>query len=129
RARAERAHGPASNDRVALTLVGLCLFAVILTWSPFDIWLFAPDAANLPQFSYRLLAQVGWTGALIVAFALVSLFGRELSSRHAAVGILLIVLAHSSFLPQLDSAKITVEEIIQQPDLGYGRTAYLVKTQ
>ncbi len=118
-----------ANDRVALTLVGLFLLAVILTWSPFDIWLFAPDAANLPQFSYRLLAQVGWTGALIVAFALVSLFGRQLSSRHAAVGILLIVLAHSSFLPQLDSAKITVAQIIEQPDIGYGRTAYLVKTQ
>lgn len=120
---------PLPTARIASALVALFLLAVMLTWGPFDMWLLAPDVVHLPQYSYRFLSQAGWTGALIFAFAMVSLFGRELSARHAAVGILLIVLAHSSFLPQLESAKVEVAQIRDHPDLGYGHSTYLVKTQ
>jgi len=116
--------GPRAR-RVAGALVALFLFAVFLTWTPVDFWIYLPRAANIAQFSYRMLAQVAWTGALLSAYGLVVMFRGRLELPHAVVGVLLILMAHSSFLPPLLSAIPKPNDILTSPDIGYGRTDYL----
>lgn len=127
-ARWSRDAHPLSNPearRVSGVLIGLFTLAVILTWSPVDFWSWLPQAANIAQFPYRMLAQVAWTGALLTAGAFVVLLRGGPDPAQTAVAFLLIVVAHSSFLPTLRSADHGIETIVRAPDTGYGQYDYL----
>jgi hypothetical protein len=78
------------------------------------------------QFSYRLLTHVAWSGALLTAYALPVAFRSTFDVAHAAVGLLLVLLAHGTFLPPLTSSTTTVSQIVAKPDTGYGSSDYLV---
>lgn len=107
----------------------LCMFVLALfaIWSPVDFWKHLPKVFGVVQFSYRLLTFVMWSGALLLAFALCALFGRSLDIRYVAVGLVLLGWASSSYIHTLARAQLTPEDIKARPDVGYARTAYLVK--
>jgi hypothetical protein len=108
-------------------LLVLFILAFFLTWSPFDFWQFLPQPLWVTQFTYRLMTHAMWTGALLCAYAIVLLFRGRLDGRHIVLGLLLINMASSSYLPRLSSSKIAIDDLIKQPDLGYGSAAYLYK--
>jgi hypothetical protein len=117
--------GPAAR-RISGVLIGLFLFATVLTWSPIDFWSGLPKLANVAQFPYRLLLQVTWLGALATAYALVALFRGGPDLPQTVGALLLIVLAHSPFLQTLQSTPRTVADIVQRPDTGYGQFDLLI---
>ena len=94
-----------------------------MVWSPFDFWQFLPRSLWVTQFTYRILTQVMWTGALLSAYALVLLFRARLDGRHLVVGLLLIIvtIATSPYLPILHSSSTTIGDLVKQPTIGYGR--------
>lgn len=108
-------------------LLGLFALAFFITWSPFNFWQFLPQTLWVTQFTYRIMTQVMWTGALLCAYAIVLLFRGRLEGRHIVLGLLLINMASSSYLPRLPSSSITMANLVKEPDLGYGRNAYLYK--
>jgi hypothetical protein len=61
----------ASLPRPAAAAALLAVFTVafVLAWSPVDLWGVLPAPLRVVQFPYRLLAHVGWSGALLVALA------------------------------------------------------------
>ncbi len=109
-------------------LLGLFALAFFMTWSPFDFWQFLPRTLWVTQFTYRILTQVMWTGALLCGYALVLLFRSRLYGSHLVVGLLLITMASTSYLPRLQNSSVTIRDLVKQPDLGYGHSAYLYKT-
>jgi hypothetical protein len=72
-------------------LFGIVFFAV---WSPLDFWRWLPSAFGIIQYSWRLLGQLTWIGALLFAFALASLFLKQWNYRYTFV-VMLVVLASS----------------------------------
>ncbi len=107
----------------------LCMFVLTLfsIWSPVDFWKYLPKVFGVVQFSYRLLTFVMWSGALLLAFALCTLFRRSLDIRHVAVGLVILGWASSSYVHTLARSQLTPADVIAKPDVGYARTAYLVK--
>jgi hypothetical protein len=112
--------------RVCGTLVVLFALAVFMTWSPIDFWTGLPPVLAIAQFTYRFLTYVALPGALLAGFALVLLFRGAMDLRHTVPAVLLIVSAHSSYLPTLKNSEITIAGILKEPDVGYSREAYLV---
>lgn len=112
--------------RMGLLLLALFALAVFLTWSPFDFWQYFPRLVNLPQFTYRFMTYAAWTGSLLSAYALVTLFHGELDRRHVAIGVPLILLAHASFLPPFLPSDIALEKILREPDMRWGASDYLI---
>ena len=113
----------------ALPLLIIFIFAFFLIWSPFDFWQFLPKTLWVTQFTYRIMTQVMWAGALLCSYAIVLLFRGRLDGRHIVLGLLLINMASSSYLPRLPSSQVVISDVIKQPDLGYGSTVYLYKIE
>jgi hypothetical protein len=110
---------------IILSLLVLFLFALFTAWSPFDFWHFLPKFLVIAQFSYRLLTQTMWMGALLFTFALLEIFKDKLDARHMIIGIFLIGLATSSWLSTLTS-NTQIESFLMSPSLGYPASNYLV---
>jgi hypothetical protein len=72
---------------VAAALLAVFAVAFVLAWSPVDLWSVLPAPLRVVQFPYRLLAHVGWSGALLVALAVATLLpGPALRSAWLAAG-------------------------------------------
>lgn len=112
------------TGRYVPALLVLFVLTFFSTWSPVDFWALLPKQIQIAQFPYRLLAQVVWVGALLVPYAL-GLLIRRLEPIHFVLGVLVIGLASSSYLPALKPFEVTVDAIVQGPDIGYGKSAYL----
>lgn len=115
----------ASKKTVAI-LLALFALAFVMTWSPFDFWHYLPRFLTIAQFSYRLLSQVMWIGCLLFGFALLEIFRGKVDYRHVALGIILLGLCASSWLPTNNSSEYTVTQIRNEPNLGYSQHAYLI---
>jgi hypothetical protein len=111
----------------AICIVLLALFAlgVLMTWSAVNVWVFLPDVLFITQFTYRILAQVMWTGALLGSFGVYSILDRDVRFKHLVLGLLLLGMSSSSYLPSLESSPLQVADLVKAPDLGYGQNAYL----
>jgi hypothetical protein len=110
-------------------LLGVFGLALFTTWSPIDFWAYLPSFLNIAQITYRMLTQVMWPGALLAAYALVTVFGRRLDARHVVVGLFLIGMGVSSYLPTAESSPTDLSLLIQQPDMGYGKDDYLMREE
>jgi hypothetical protein len=112
--------------RAAGVLLGLFGLAVIVTWSPVDFWSWLPRAAHVVQFSYRFLSQVAWIGALLFAYAaVIAGRGSRSAPRDIAACILVLLVAHGSFLPPATDAKVDLNHLVLSPDMGWGQDDYL----
>lgn len=112
-----------------LPLLGVFLIAFILVWSPFNFWIWLPDSLRIGQYSWRILSQVMWIGALLFACAMSWLFKDGLDIRHVIIGSFLIIVASSSWLTMLDKPLYPVANIIKNPHLIFGEGSYLINTQ
>lgn len=117
----------AKYNAVVRSLLSLFLLLVFLTWSPVNIWKYLPKFLMITQFSYRMLAQVSWVGALLFALAIKLSYKENMKVHEIALALLLIGLASSSWL-QTNNSSIRAESVIQNPDMGYGKGGYLLKS-
>jgi hypothetical protein len=113
----------------AVTLAITFATAFFATWSPVDFWQYLPKQLYFVQFTYRIMTQCMWTGALLSAFALLLIFRDSLGRKHVAIGMLLAGFASSSYLFSLKAWPLTVAQVVKAPSLGYGAGAYLYVTQ
>lgn len=105
--------------KLVIPLFVLFVLAFFMVWSPFDFWKFLPQVTHVAQFSYRLLTQVMWIGALLFVFAVYGIFGGNLNSRRAAVGIFLLCLSSGYWLHfKGNHGAIHVDKIIESPSAG-----------
>jgi hypothetical protein len=106
----------------------LAVFGVglLTTWSPVDFWSRLPPQLHLVQFPYRLLSQISWSGALLGAYALQALFAGQLDQRHVAVGLFLIGIGSSSWLPSPRPNDKKIADLVREPSLYHGRNDYLI---
>ncbi len=110
---------------MVVPLLFLFLISFFATCSPFNFWEHLPKVLRTAQFSYRLLTQIMWMGTLLFAIAMSWIFRDKFDIRHGFVGLLLLVLYASSWInTQKSGDEITT--VINNPDLGYGQTAYLI---
>ncbi len=103
--------------------------AFFATWSPFDFWQHLPKIMHVVQYSYRIMTQCMWIGALLSAFAIALVFKSNLGVRHVALGFLLIGFATSSYLFVPKKSPLTSVGIARSPSLGYGSGVYLYISQ
>ncbi len=125
----EKKLAPADKkNKLLWPLFTIFLLALFSVWSPVDFWKHLPTFLKFLQFTYRLLTQVMWAGALLFCFALAAVFKEGLTARQMAIGILLLGLSAGSWLSTPQSNPITINKIIASPDMGYAKHDYLVKT-
>jgi hypothetical protein len=120
------ADGALRPRRICAVLVALFLLAMFMTCTPIDFWPYTPKVLRIAQFTYRWLAPATWIAALAIAYAVVLLFPGRLGPAHVAVGTLLILMSHSSFLRPLRASQVTIAEIVKKADIGYGTIDYLM---
>jgi hypothetical protein len=111
---------------LAPALLLVFVVALFFTWSPVGVWTRLPSNGVL-QFTYRLLAQTSWAGAVLVALAVRILLPRRVQPQHIVVAIMVIALAAGSYLPEVASSKTTPTQIAAAPSFGYGSNAYMVR--
>lgn len=112
-------------------LILVLLFAVnfFLVWSPINFWRVLPASFRVVQYSWRLLGQSIWIGALLFSFGLVWLFNNKLDERHVAIAILLIVTASSAWFPQYESHYSEFNGFLKNPTIASQATNYLIDPQ
>jgi hypothetical protein len=108
-----------------LPLIILFFIAFFLVWSPFDIWSVMPDILKAGQYSWRLLGQVIWIGALLMAFALQWLFDSKLKSKYIIIGSSLLFLTTAVWLPITEVSHISTNKI--KSSLSSSQNAYLIE--
>lgn len=108
------------------TLLILFFIAFILTWSPFNFWKFLPGILLVGQYSWRLLGQLIWIGALLFSFAICWLFKDKLDERHTIIGILFVVMAANASFPTLNRSNIDIAKFSAHPNFVYNTNAYTI---
>lgn len=115
-----------TNNIFIRPLLILFFIGFFMVWSPIDFWSYLPEPFSIVQFSYRLLTQVMWIGALIFAWAIIEMFSGKMEWKHVLVGLFMIGIANSSWLITNQSSSLIPGDIAHHPDLGYGQNSYLV---
>ncbi|OGT56772.1 MAG: hypothetical protein A3F14_04445 [Gammaproteobacteria bacterium RIFCSPHIGHO2_12_FULL_43_28] len=108
-------------------LLFLIFIAFFAAWSPINFWLFLPESFGVLQFGFRLIIQMMWMGAILFAWGINDLFQHQLDARHVAIGILLIAIANSSWIMTNQESRITLENLIERPQLSeWGTRSYVI---
>lgn len=111
-------------------LKSLCivfLFVFFATWSPVNFWPYLPNILQMGQFTYRLFAQGMWIGALLFGIVLFLVKKNSLQWRHGVLGLMLICICIRPWIVSQNFGKSThVQNIIQNPDIGYGQNTYTI---
>jgi len=102
------------------------ILVFLLTWSPINFWQWLPHILLLGQYSWRLLSQVIWIGALLFAWSICWVFQNKIDRRHIIIGILLIGIATSSWFPTLENSFKDLPKLVEKPSLVYNENAYLI---
>lgn len=102
------------------------ILVFLLTWSPINFWQWLPHLLLLGQYSWRLLSQVIWIGALLFAWSICWVFQNKIDRRHIIIGILLIGVATSNWFPTLENSFNDLPKLVEKPSLVYNENAYLL---
>lgn len=102
------------------------IIAFVLAWSPINFWRWLPHQLMAVQYSWRLLGQVMWLGALLFAWALCWLFRNKLDAKHLVLGILLLILSTSAWTPMGEVTFTKVDSFLKKPMLVFNTPAYLI---
>jgi hypothetical protein len=70
-----------------------------LVWSPFNFWLWLPKSFYIFQYTWRMLGQLMWIGALLFAASLCVLFQYKLDGQHTFVGVILLMIIAVCWFP------------------------------
>jgi hypothetical protein len=127
-------HAKLRNARANEWLAPLfCVFAIaiVMVWSPFNFWQWLPKSFMIGLYSWRMLAQVGWIGALLFAWSMLWLFENKLGARHVVLGLFLIILATSSWIPitERNYVALNIPQLIKNPEQQNGDNLYLLDVQ
>ncbi len=101
----------------------------LLTWSPINIWKYFPSPLLMGEYSWRLLSQLSWMGALISGYGICWLFKNNLTHKQAYIGIFLLICVSNSWLVVLDRQLIKIpDDFIRHPGLTSNPDFYLLDT-
>ncbi|HEX2549627.1 MAG TPA: hypothetical protein VHM20_07350, partial [Gammaproteobacteria bacterium] len=89
--------------------------AFLMTWTPFNFWRWLPQIFFIGQYSWRLLGQVIWIGALLLAWGVCWLFKNKLDARHTIIGVLLIALSTSAYFPTIKNSNLDPVAFFKEP--------------
>ncbi len=103
------------------------LIAFILVWSPINFWQWLPKSLMVVQYSWRILGQLMWMGALISAWALCWLFRNNLDVRHVIIGTAILILATCVSIPIPGLNYLPFQDEINKPLLTVNPHAYLIE--
>jgi hypothetical protein len=106
------------------SLLILFSIAFFMVWSPFNFWQWLPSSLLIAQYSWRLLDQVIWIGAILFAWAFLWLYKNKVDLSHVLLGIFLIALSASPWIPEIKSSPVQLSDFIKKPVLVYNTTAY-----
>jgi hypothetical protein len=103
----------------------LIIFAInfFLVWTPLNFWQWLPAHFQFMQYSWRMLGQLAWIGALLFAWGLNWFFARSLDARRSLLILFLIAASVTGWL-RLPVQKITEPFDISQHMLN--NEAYLI---
>jgi len=107
------------------TLLLVVLIAIFTIWSPINFWHYLPNILSVIQFPYRLLTQTMWLGTILFAFAFLHLFNKP-DARHVLLGILLIGLSSSSWLPTNNHGSMLASDFIHNSEIADGNRNYIL---
>jgi hypothetical protein len=118
-------------SRLFLPLLTLFFIALMLIWSPWDLWQKLPSDFRVGQYSWRLLGQCNWLCALLLPFSLLWLFNNKISSREMLLGIFLILFSTSTWLDtsEMSFMQDNFVELIKNPGLVFNKTALTINAQ
>ncbi len=108
------------------SLLILFLFTFCMAWSPINFWRWLPSVFLVGQYSWRLLSQVSWLGALLSAWAFCWLFKKNVDARHLVIGTLIILVSTSAWYPQTEDATLNASSFFRNPLMTYNRNAYKI---
>jgi hypothetical protein len=108
------------------SLLVLFFASIIMILSPFNFWHYLPKAFLVCQYSWRMLAQTIWIGALLFAIAMSYMFKNKLKMSHAAGGIFIILLAGGSWFatPERNYLHVKIPVVASHPQLLWNANAY-----
>lgn len=95
-------------------------------WSPVNFWKWVFPMFRIAQYSWRLLGQVMWLGALLFAFAIVYLFNSKLDKRHVLIGTFLILMSVNAWFVSPNNFFMSLDDFKKNPFLVYNSNAYLI---
>lgn len=87
-------------NRFAKLLSIFFLITVFITWSPINFWYYLPRFLYIEQFSYRMLTQVTWIGAICFAIALKWLLKDKIELPQFLICLFLICFSTHMWLSQ-----------------------------
>ena len=116
-----------SVEKMIKPLLGLFLFALFLTWSPFNFWKHLPGIFSVTQFSYRFLSQIMWMGALLLAISIRQIFQDKSPGIVLIVGLWLIAISSSGWLTADYVYASFAKKMVDVPTIGYAKNDYLLQ--
>ena len=93
----QRRKSSSGADHWVLALIVLFVAAFILVWTPLNFWKWLPQSFLALQYSWRLLGQVTWIGALLMAWAVCWFFKNQISTSAGWLMALLIIISTSTW--------------------------------
>lgn len=91
-------HLSKNNRHWITSLLTLFVIGFVLIWAPVNMWQWLPKPLLVIQYSWRLLAQIMWIGALLFALAIDRLFKQTLNLRRTILGLVFIVVCNFQWL-------------------------------
>lgn len=113
-------------DTMLFALLFLFFMAFMMVWSPVNFWRWLPLTFSVGQYSWRVMSQITWISPLLFAWALYWLFENNLNKKHIMIGILLLLILSSAWLPMHKKNYVPFKDLIQPPTLIFNPDAYLI---
>lgn len=107
-------------------LLAVFFMVFLVIWSPVNFWLWLPKSFLILQYTWRMLSQIAWIGALLFAWSLYWLFKGKLDSRHTVLGILILVLIAGASAPSNTFNYVTFGGLDKKPTLVFNPYTYLI---
>lgn len=104
----------------------ILFFIVVVTIaSPVNFWKWLPPSVSMLQYSWRLLGQIMWIGALLFAWAIGWLCHNKLDVWHVVLGVFLIIVSTNSWYPAAQKESHDIADIVAHPYLVTNSHVYL----
>jgi len=115
------------NKNLLIPLFFLFIIVFFAVWSPINFWKWLPHPLVIMQYSWRLLGQTLWIGALLFSYTLYWLYPKGLTKKQVFIGIFLIVATSASwfFMPNNKKIKVNLFDF-NQPYVVFNPDVYLM---
>jgi hypothetical protein len=107
-------------------LLALFFLLFMMIWSPVNFWEWLPSSLGVIQYSWRLLGQTMWVGSLLFAWVVCWVFNGKLNAKYTILGLILIVLASSSWFAMPNRKFVHYDFIYKHSYELFNPDSYLV---